>query len=248
MKRVLRIAAILLMFAGIAAVAGYFIFGRPASVAWADVQNQIRNMHTVSLTATIQMPNKPEMRIAMYCQEPGLARQDIASPQRGINIVDMPKGLMVSLMPDQKMATRMTLTGMDERRRQELLEKQDFTQQFKKMINENATEIGQREINGRLAKGFRIHNENLFIAGGMNIELWVDNTSGQPVEMLMEQSGTKIHYSDFHFNEPLDPAMFSTDIPEAYQVRDMSVNMGPATAEDIVRMLKVWTTARQHVP
>lgn len=244
MKRILRIAALIAIAAGIAALIGHLTIGTGATtVAWADVQNHIRSIQTMSFAMTMQMPNQPEMRMTMKIKEPGLMRQDMDSPQEAHNIFNMQQEMGVMLVPAQKAAVRMSFAGLDPAMKKKM-DEQDFSQSFKKMLGENATEIGVREIDGRKAKGFHLVQGPMASMGMKNIEIWVDAATGAPVEMSMEFGPGKAKYTDFRFNEPMDDSLFSLEIPEGYEVKEMSIQVGPATAEDVVLVLKMWTKAR----
>jgi outer membrane lipoprotein-sorting protein len=239
MKRILRIAAVLFVAAGIVGVAG-FLMSRSATVAWADVAKQISNIQTLTFTMTMQVPVMGEMKVKYSFMEPGLMRQDWLGPQPVSAVVDMKAGIMLNLVPAQKLAMRFALSGLDEQARAKI-DQENFANKFSLMAKEKGIEIGHREINGRAAKGFRVQQ------GQQTIDLWVDAGTGQPLEMSMDipSAKTSMLCTEFRFNEPLAASLFSLEVPEGYKVQDMALSIKNPSIDDVVKLLSMWALVRE---
>lgn len=74
-----------------------------------------------------------------------------------------------------------------------------------------------REIDGKSAAGFAIEDN------GVVYNVWVDRATNLPLEMerVGDREGqppTTENWSDFRFDEPMDEAMFSFEVPDGYAV------------------------------
>ena len=93
--------------------------------------------------------------------------------------------------------------------------------------------VGEEELNGRKTllyklKQFSAMGENL--REGQSVKVWINPETRLPVQIVSEQTtpgavGTNpIHnlttYSDFKWNEPIDPDLFNTGVPEGYELND----------------------------
>lgn len=94
---------------------------------------------------------------------------------------------------------------------------------LRKRMTHEAEPVGEREIDGRWAVGFR-HTDNV-----VEEVIWADKQTGMPVRVEMtarldETTNTPIQttfvMSDFVFNEPVDPSLFSFEVPEGYQLQE----------------------------
>ena len=249
MKRISRLAAAIII-AAVAGTAAFLTLGNGGtSIAWADVQEQIRNARTMTLKATMEMEGMPKwmekaglanMEMKMMFKSPGLMRQEMAmGPSKSITIVDMQQNKMILLVEAQKKAITYDLTELpaEERKKQE---EQDFLARIKKLIEESETELGDKKIDGRAVKGYRVEK------GNQVITIWADAETAQPVEMTMTmfQGETKMTMSDFNFDVELDDALFSLDVPKGYTVDKKQIEFKEPSADDLVEMLRIWAKVR----
>jgi len=249
MKRISRLAAAIII-AAVAGTAAFLTLGNGGtSIAWADVQEQIRNARTMTLKATMEMEGMPKwmekaglanMEMKMMFKSPGLMRQEMAmGPSKSITIVDMQQNKMILLVEAQKKAITYDLTELpaEERKKQE---EQDFLARIKKLIEESETELGDKKIDGRAVKGYRVEK------GNQVITIWADAETAQPVEMTMTmfQGETKMTMSDFKFDVELDDALFSLDVPKGYTVDKKQIEFKEPSADDLVEMLRIWAKVR----
>ncbi|KKL12349.1 hypothetical protein LCGC14_2536640, partial [marine sediment metagenome] len=118
--------------------------------------------------------------------------------------------------------------------------KQNFLTGIKKLIEESETELGEKEIDGRAVKGYRVEK------GNQVFTIWADAETGQPVEvnMTMYQGYARKIMSDFKFDVELDESLFSLDVPEGYTVEEKQLDFKEASTEDLVEMLRIWIKVR----
>ena len=245
MNRITKIAASILVIAAVGAAFVWMTLGTGgATVAWADVQRIIRNARTMTMKATMEMeliPGTPTtMEMTMMFKEPGLMRQEMTmGSSKIIGILDIQQNKMITLMEAKKTATVYDLTEMsaDMRKRHE---EQDFLGRMKALIEKSETELGEKEIDGRATKGYRVKEDNQIFT------IWADAETGQLVEvnMTMFQGETKMTMSDFEFDVELDDSLFSLDIPEGYTVEKDQITIKEASVDDVVELLRVWTMIR----
>jgi len=241
MHRITRIAAAVILIAGITTLVALLSRGNgTATIAWADVQEQIRNVRTLTFKMSMSMEHMPNMEMDMMFMEPGRMRQELTiGPERAVTIMDIHQDKMISLAEKEKRAFIFNLSNLPEQIRKEH-EEQDFLAGIKEMIEEAETELGEREINGRLTKGYRVKKENQVFT------IWADAATAYPVEMEMTifQGETEITMSDFAVDVELDESLFSLDIPEGYTVEEQKMEIREASCEDLVEMLRIWIKAR----
>ncbi len=241
MNRFSKIAAVILIVAGITALVIFLTVGRGgATIAWADVQQHIRNARTMTFKATVEVEGLPNMEMTQMFKEPGLMRHEMTmGPAKTIAIMDIQQSKMIVLMEAQKKAIIIDLTDLREEIRKKH-EEQNFLAGIKKLIEESETELGEKEINGRAVKGYRVEK------GNQVFTIWADAETGQPVEvnMTMFRGESEMTMSDFEFDVELDESLFSLDIPEGYTVEQKQLDIKEASIEDLVEMLRIWTKIR----
>ena len=244
LKRLAPVAVAACVVIAVAAVVTFLTSGNGgATVAWADVQEMIRNVETLTYKQTTTMEGDfpegvpAEMTATMMFMEPGRMRMEIAiGSHKAISIMDMQQKKMISLDEAQKMATVFDLSSMPEESKE-----QDYLAEIKKLIEESETELGERTIDGRLAQGYRVEK-----GGNYVMTLWVDAQTCEPIEMeltLFKGEAVTTMY-DFVFNAELDESLFSVEVPEGYTIREQTIDIKPTSSEDMVGMFRIWTKVR----
>ena len=251
MNRIPRIAAAIIIAAVAGTVAFLTLGDGGTSIAWADVQQRIRNARTMTLKATMEMEGLPKwmekagltnMEMTMMFKSPGLMRQEMAmGPSKSITIMDIQQNKMIVLAEAQKRAIVIDLTELPAEARKKQGE-QDFLGRIKKLIEESGTELGDKKIDGRAVKGYRVEK------GKQVFTVWADAKTAQPVEvnMTMFQGETKMTMSDFRFDVELDDSLFSVEVPkgQGYTVSKEQMEIKEPSADDLVEMLRIWTQVR----
>lgn len=245
-KKYIPTAAAACIVAGIAAAVIFLTLGDGgASITWADVQQRIRNARTMTLKATIKKEGSPSREMKMMFKEPGLMRYEISDgSSKVVMILDARKNKRVVLMETgtQKRAFAYDETGLSaEFRQKKGAVSQNFLTQFKELIEESETELGEKEINGRTVKGYRVKKDNTVST------IWVDAKTAQPVEVnttTPQGEIVEITMSDFEFDVELDDSLFNLDIPKGYTIRNKQPDLIVPSTEDLIEMLRVWTNIR----
>jgi hypothetical protein len=95
--------------------------------------------------------------------------------------------------------------------------------------------LGTKKVNGKTLHGFR-HSPNKY----NEFTAWVDPKTKLPVEVEIKHlnRGQTIFMDEFEFDFELDESAFSTDVPDGYEVENLTLDYRPTepkeiTAEDI---------------
>jgi len=244
-KRFIPTAAAVCIVGAIAVVAFLMLGDGVATVAWADVQEIIRNARTATwhmqMTMTMPMPNgemvETTMHVDCFAKEPGLMRQEMTMSMKGkefqsTSVVDFSTedGRMVSLVPSQKMAVTATFGNLPEETRNQ---QKNYFSELKKLVEGSNQPLGRKEIDGRNTQGFRVTNM------GYEMDIWVDPETGLPVLIESEMFGTgKMTMTDFAFDVALDDELFDLTVPEGYTVREMDMPLDNITENDLIEGLR----------
>lgn len=246
MKRLPKIAAAAVILAGIAALVWLLVGPGTATVAWADVQERIRNIRTLTFTAVTQYEGAVQMKSTVMMMEPDLMRQEMMMGESGqrkqkiVNIVDLGESKILQLVAERKEANVIEVSGLPQDAslqpsawRKEM----DWMARIKALIGEAQTELGEKEMADRKVKGYRVERDNALL------KVWVDVETGALVEMEMTvlNGGQKTVMTDFQFDKELDRELFSLEIPEGYTVRTTQMDLSEPTEKDLMELFRLWT-------
>jgi hypothetical protein len=210
------------------------------SMAFGDVLKNVLSVHTVQFkqTTIIQVPNLGTQTVTSdtIIVESGRMRQTI-SPSAGmpggtVMIWDYGQGRCLTLDPQNKRATILEMSNMpQEQKSQNLLE------QFRQLNEKAGTPIGEKQIAGRLTKGFKVG------APPMEMVIWADVETRLPVliEATMKTGLLPAFTStmtDFVWDLEVDESLVSLTPPAGYESQTFQMNMGPATEEDVIEALR----------
>ena len=233
-SRLGRIAAILIVTASIAAGVVWMTVGNGTTVAWADVQARMRRIHTLGFKMVMQMGER-EMIAHVTMIEPGLIRQEMSVPQKQVRTTDLRKGRILILLPETKQATLIEVSGLPKAALEEL-DRQNMIRRLKELVEGSHVELGEKEINGRTAKGYRVERDD------QTMTVWVARDTAEPIEMSITHAmgPVRICMSDFELDPDVDRALFSTEVPEGYTVQEMpKVELKEPAFEDIAVLLRI---------
>ena len=214
----------------IAVSIGIHFLGDGSSVAWSQVVEQISSHTKYKCRQRVvreQGPQIPTMQV--YHLNLQQRRQEVENGD--IHIIDMrgEDAITVELKPNEKKAIVTTLIGTGPREDPHIIE------MVKRYERESTEKLGTKKVNGKILHGFRHrpneHNE---------FTVWVDPKTKLPVEVEIKHlnRGQTIFMDEFEFDFELDESAFSTDVPEGYEVENLTLDYRPTepkevTAEDI---------------
>lgn len=238
MNRIMKIAAVILIVVGVGAVIGWLTQGQGfAGSAWAAVQEQVRNARTCTYTMITQVEDMPEVKARVMIIEPGLVRQEITEPHEQISIMDPRSGRTLALQVKQKKAMLIEISGLPEAAFAKFQE-QNWMNRLKKLIEKSETELETKQINGRQAKGYQVHENDQVLTA------WVDTETGKllNMEIVVDRGGVKMVMCDFEFDKELNENLFSMKPPPGYTMAEkpmkIELNKEPAF-EDVGVLLSV---------
>lgn len=239
----LRIAAALIL---LAAPALLLWPGRPAAaISLDDVRQAVDATRTVTLTTEQDSPapGGPPMRTRVLIQAPSLMRVEM---ENSYTVIDMAarRTIAVNLADKRVMIVENQRAGLAD-----LPPDFSFYGLIRGLADREARPLDSRTIDGREAIGFQI-DEPLLPASSQGpprpqpttTRVWVDPATRLPVrvESVMKvEAVTKSDpgertevMTDFVFDQELDPALFSFDIPEGFEVDRLGVaELKPAPTE-----------------
>jgi outer membrane lipoprotein-sorting protein len=185
--------------------------GGATSVAWADVVENVRSAKSLSWKTTSISEAEEPWIIHGRLLEPGRTRFEL--PDGNIWIFDYQKRKVLILDPAKKtFAIESTTQGH-----------RDIYNTFRKfqdLPGFSVSQIGQREVDGRQAVGFRMTKENT----DMEMTVWADAETQLPIrteETVRNAQGLTRKYitTDIVFDLDLGESLFSLDSPEGYEQR-----------------------------
>ena len=170
------------------------------SVAFADVQEQLRRFRTVTYSFVVDDGNPTKYFAA------GSSLRAESDKTTSILRPDLRRNL--HLDHDNRRAT----FYHDNRKRDSL--PVDHTERLRRMADD-ATELGKRVINGQTAIGFSVPENGH--PDRIPMEVWVDPKTRLPVEVIAD--GNRV-LRDFRFDVELMNDMFHQNVPEGYFVEN----------------------------
>ncbi|KKK55483.1 hypothetical protein LCGC14_3074100, partial [marine sediment metagenome] len=182
-----------------------------------------------TMRAEIKGLDKP-LEIKCYVSASGFFRQEWAAGY--VSVVDIAKGESLTLIPAAKKAILTKMLNMPE----DIRKRSDMLGELKKMIQGAEEELGEKDIDGAKAVGYRVRTS------GHEMELWVDPQTMRPVLMKINVGGDMgtATMTDFQMNPELDESLFNMEVPEGegYTIEEKTMDFG-VKAEDILEGLRL---------
>lgn len=226
MRNVSRMAAGLVLAAGLALL--MFVMLRAPSASFADVIKKVRDAKYLSFVTMASVPNQKEpMRTDVLVSSDGKMR---AQTQDGsLVITDIAAHQVVSIQPRSKLAIVIRIQDVQE------MGQVDLISAFKNLGEHPQRELGEKEIDGRPARGFAASVAN------QEFEIWADKKSGDPIRMQitvpMGGQNVAVTYSDFNVNPQVPEKAFDQTIPEGYTVQRLDAPK-PGGEESAIELLR----------
>lgn len=223
----------------IAVVLAVLQFGSPfESKAFAAVVEQLNNARTItySVITKTNVESMPTIRTMWAFKEPGYLRTTTAD---GFVVVfDAIQGKGISIMPPERKYLEIEETNIpDDPSKDPFV----VVENLRTLPNRADEELGEREIDGRPAMGFRVNKDDI------TTTVWIDPHTGDLVRAEIEFADNpamnKI-MSDFQLNVELDDSLFSLEPPDGYEKLPevVQADASTVTEQDLVEFLEVWVT------
>ena len=204
--------------------------------AFADIVRPLLTARTATYKMTVNMKDIPAQTIEGMFMEPSRMRQVMAGGV--IQIIDMPQGQMITLMPAEKKAMIIEMENMPE----DTQRQSNMFHAIRNLIQETEDEsvafVGEQKIDGVNAIGYHIGAPN------MEMTIWADAKTLLPIRIeysmgkMMGMEATVI-MSDIVFDVELDESLF--EVPEEYDVHTMQIDASLPGEEDFIQTLRLWT-------
>ncbi|HUS91587.1 MAG TPA: hypothetical protein VM695_07030 [Phycisphaerae bacterium] len=231
-------AAVVVLAVAVGLWAFLTVGGGGATITWADVQREIREARTLTFTATMEQNGVPAM-VVRGMAKGTVSRQEMSKPYEMIVIMDIAKKKVLSIETKEKTAVLTSISQLPEAARKRL-EEGDYFGHLKKLIEKAGVEIGEKTIDGRQAKGYRVGK-----GGRIEMTLWADAKTGHPIVMEFLQYGGRVKtvIKDFELDKKLDDSLFSFQPPEGFEL--IKLDLKSARTEDMTAFLRLWVDARK---
>ena len=95
-------------------------------------------------------------------------------------------------------------------------------------------ELGEKEINGRTAIGFRARHPKV------DMTIWADLQTAMPIRIVQKQPQLQIIMTDFQFNVEMDESLFSMEVPQGYTMQETEMDLFASTEQDFIEGLRLW--------
>jgi outer membrane lipoprotein-sorting protein len=221
----------------LAIMAGVNPWNRGSSRAYAMAVEQLRTARTMTYkmtTATKVDGAMPAMTIEMAYKEPGHLRQtmNMMGAKAGVTVFDLTLKRAITLMPPTKEYMEMDLSELPSD-----MSQINVMEEMRKLPDQADEELGERELDGRIARGFRV------IRDGIDQKVWVDPETEYLVRVegeFVNMRGMHVVMADFQFDVELDDALFSLTPPEGYKPLNLKVDVSAFTEEDLLKYLRWW--------
>jgi hypothetical protein len=217
----------------VAVLLGFHFIGSPlgSSVTFAQVIQPILSANTAILDIVIgaEDPNTPVIHDMVMGSR---IRRTLSSIPDNVSIIDLQSSRILSLTESKKKAVYIDLKGLPpmpnymDQLKNVIVQLQDSPQFV-------VEELGAREIDGRKAVGFLAKHPQA------EITIWADAKTGLPIRIDQKTGQLLVIAKNLKFDEPMDDAMFSMDVPPGYKLQQMELDLNSATEADFIEGLRV---------
>lgn len=237
MKTYIRLAATILLALGTAAVA-WMLLKPGGSVAFAEVARQLHEARTLTADMTTTVPGGTAIHSKLYYDAADRYRVESGNT---VMITDASSGVLLSLDLAEKRATVLDV----HRQPGETRPAQDPSEFLNQLLHVQATggkPVGEKDVDGRHAKGFEISQE------GKGVVVWADAKTGEPLRVEMSihtvpgEKPLTVVMDHLVINPRLDEALFSTRVPPGYAQERIGLNVpaGKPGEQDVTAFLRLY--------
>lgn len=222
--------------AAVLVLAGWILLHqeKTASASFYEFANSLVTAKSARFKMEVTIPGQPNVKADALYLAPARMRQTMPGL---ISISDMQAGKMVTIKPEEKKAMVVTLTGRGKVEGQvDVFERLRAILADKARADESLKPIGEKDIKGRRALGFR---EDTPMA---TLTIWGDPETGLPLQIATVMSGAQrveVTWSDFELNVDLDESLFDITPPEGYEVQAFDMDASPYKEQDLIEAFRV---------
>ena len=192
------------------------VIDRTADTTFAAVIEKVHQAKSVTCSYRRTSADRVESASKLYIRE-GAIRNEV--PGHGVLIFDLKQKKAIMLDERSKVVAFPSLrTGAAI---------PNPLEQLRSLKLEGAERIGEETLDGRKTAVYELKGvdllENTYGENDADIKLWVDPQTQLPVRLIIfapkSQTDRYAEFSDFRWNEELDPSLFSLEVPEGYTVQ-----------------------------
>ncbi|HTQ40672.1 MAG TPA: hypothetical protein VMJ32_16740 [Pirellulales bacterium] len=209
------------------------------SVAFAQVAQKLHDAFTLSYDSTITSPGEqePKLKYRTWYMEPGKARMDM-----GDTITIMNHATGANLVLNNKLKTAI-VTPANSTTNSAVGDLPNLIDMLRSLVGKSSHPLGEKEMDGQKAKGFVCD-----VKSDLQYTIWVNAATGDPIRAefplnIGPVQGT-VAMTNFKLDQPLDPALFSVDVPEGYKTVELPALdkkiLQITPTENIVEILRVY--------
>ncbi len=226
--RAIRYSGLAAAVAAVVLVGVLWLLDRTATLTFAQVVENIRNAKSVTFTMTSRLPAHPNVQGAPAELEEKMSIQGdrirVEIPGAAI-IGDLREGSGLELNLNEKIAAKYTFDVNDKTLRAEMFQNPvERLRNLKEEIKGNFEQLADEELEGRKCQVYRVKARPKDALGLVpdQFKLWVDVKTGFPVKIQAADENQSLVYDHFQWDRPLDEKLFSLEVPEGYQLREVA--------------------------
>jgi len=243
-KSAMRVAATLLI--GAVALGGltWALFQSRPVLAFSIVADQLHNARTMSADLTVQESNVALTGKLMFSAP---SRFRIEFPGMPHEVADLKAGRVVMIDHQSKSAVVMHLdqkdvTPADDPTAQSL----DWIEKLRNISHAAGKPVGEEIIDGVRAKEFEVVEE------GQKCTIWADAKTGAPLRvestLQLGDKSLKLILDRVALDQPLEDAMFSTDVPKGYTEQETTISAATPAEKDLVAFFRDYAARTGTLP
>jgi hypothetical protein len=207
------------------------------SIAYADVLSRVESLRSVQYTRTLVYPADQDQRARVLVLGRYLERQEHLAPDGSIllvTIINLRTGAIISLDPANRrceILSRERIIDPDGTQKVKDVQpapQADIFRSVQSLPPNAEPTFSEKEIDGQDVVGF--FHEDVSGVYIWNDTYWVDKDTMLPVRVEKKGLSTNRQWlamewlwSDFVFDEELDPSLFSTEPPAGYSVQESEI-------------------------
>lgn len=207
----------------------------PTQSAYAQVVEGLRKARTLTYTVIRQTNLAPgeTVNIQVAYKEPCHIRTTTVDGY--ISILDDAQGKMISLVPDMQMYISAEYKNVPPVEGGNPLE---CIEQMKNLPAEADEELGQKEIDGIFAEGYRVFKDDTIIT------IWINSDSKELVQIEQEypsSPGMNYIMRDIRLDEDMDDSLFNLTPPAGYKEGPkLTADITQTTEDDFISFFRTW--------